>query len=148
MSQAKGKENLAKFTAFVTERDSDSDWEDFVALNGLELNKTQIAKVAGLASRKVITDNKEIFALFKEKQKTLVDKGVLSADTRSNTEKAQAQTSALSSAMDSRRSKKIAETNAALQEQLYAITKENEQLKTELTRFKKIQDYMESTGRW
>lgn len=148
MSAKQGNDNFEKFMAFVSEREKEGDWEDFVGRNGLELNKSKMAKEAGLKRRQVFVDNAQISAKLKEQELLLRKRGVLGEDKRSATEKAEAQNNALANAMDKKRLKNTSEKNATLQQELYEKDKEIQKLKADLERVGKVKAYMEATGRW
>lgn len=148
MSQAIGLDNIAKLEAFFTEREKEGDWEYFISDNGFDLNKSRVADDAGLASRKTVTGGKGISKVYDDKISDLIERKILTKDTRTVDDKATSKTLTKIETSELKRAKKIAETNAALEEELFQERKDNEKLKAELKKFEKIQSYMESTGRW
>ena len=80
MSKVKGLENIAKFQSFCQERDEKQDWQDFIAADGTQLNRTQVASAAMLASRKVLVGvnaNPTVARMLEEAENLLRGKGIL-----------------------------------------------------------------------
>jgi len=148
MSQAIGLDNIAKLEAFFTEREKEGDWEDFISDDGFDLNKTRVADAANLASRKTPTGGKAIRKVYDDKIRDLIERRILNEDTRTVDDKATSKTLTKIEASELKRAKKIAETNASLEEELFQERKKNERLEAKIEQFAKIQSYMESTGRW
>jgi len=147
MSQAIGLANIAKLEAFFKERDDEGDWEDYL-LSEYALNKVTVAEDAGLASRKTLTGGKAIKTVYTAKIAELITEGILKEDTRSSEEKSTSKTLSKMDQQQIKRANKTAETNAALQEELYEARKENERLEAKLERLEKVEAYMDQTGRW
>lgn len=148
MSQAKGLENIEKLQAFFEQREKEGDWEDYIRSDGLELNKTLVAEDAGLNSRKTPTEGKAISKVYFAKINELVERGILKKDLRTPEEKVTLKTKLKIDSLQVKRANKIAETNAALEEELFQQRKKNEQLEKKLKRLEKIEAYMEQTGKW
>jgi len=148
MSQAKGIENIRKLQDFFDAREKEGDWEDYVRADGLDLNKTLVAEDAGLNSRKTPTEGKAISKVYFAQIINLVERGILKEDLRTPEEKITSKTKAKIDSLQLKRANKIAETNAALEEELFQERKKNEQLEKKLKRLEKIEAYMEQTGRW
>lgn len=148
MSQAIGLANIAKLKAFFKKRDDEADWEDYILSPGYTLNKVTVAEDAGLASRKTLTGGKEIERVYNKKINELIELGILIKDTRSSEDKATSKTISKIDASQLKRANKIAETNAALEDELFQERKSNKELKEKLKRLEKIEAYMEQTGRW
>ncbi len=80
MSKEKGLDNIAKFQSFCQERDEKRDWQDFIAADGSQLNRTQVASAAMLASRKVLVGvnaNPTVAMMLEEVETQLREKGIL-----------------------------------------------------------------------
>ncbi|MEW6991941.1 hypothetical protein AADZ91_14805 [Colwelliaceae bacterium 6441] len=148
MSQAIGLANIAKLKAFFKKRDEEGDWEDYILSPGYTLNKVTVAEDSGLASRKTLTGGKAITKVYNDKVNELIAQGILEEDTRSSENKATSKTIAKIDASKLKRANKIAETNAALEEELFQERKKNATLEDKLQLLKKIEAYMEQTGRW
>ncbi len=147
MSQAIGLTNIAKLEAFFKKRDEEGDWEDYL-YSPCALNKVTIAEDAGLASRKTLTGGKAITKVYNDKINELIAQEILKEDTRSPEDKATSKTISKIDAAQLKRANKIAETNAALEEELFQERKKNEKLEAKLQQLEKIEAYMEQTGRW
>jgi len=147
MSQAIGLANIAKLKAFFKKRDEEGDWEDYL-YSPCALNKVTIAEDAGLASRKTLTGGKAISDIYNAKINELIAQGILTEDTRSPEDKVISKTISKIDASQLKRANKIAETNAALEEELFQERKENKELKAKLKRLEKVEAYMDETGQW
>ena len=148
MSQAIGLANISKLEAFFKKRDEEGDWEDYILSPGYTLNKVTVAEDAGLANRKTVTGGKAISKVYNDKIDELIAQGILEEDTRSSENKTTSTTISKIDASQLKRANKIAEKNAALEEELFQERKKNEQLEKKLQRLEKIEAYMEQTGRW
>jgi hypothetical protein len=146
VSNPQAAENLKRFEDFVNQRNEESDWEDYVLPNRLDLNKKMIARDCEF-DRKRITGNSKIKAGYDSVKNDLISKGILLEDNREPSVKYANSTEEVAKSMDKRSLKKAQETNAALEEQLFQA--KNDLLKAEekLRKFKRIEDYMLATGR-
>ncbi|WP_445768812.1 hypothetical protein [Rheinheimera sp.] len=146
MSNPAAQLNLERFTAFVAERNTQGDWEDYALPDRLELNKKMIARECDF-DRKRITENSKIKAIYDAVVCDLVGKGILLKDTRSGTDKLKTRSESLTNAKDKAALKKSQETNAALEEELYHTRIELDKANRKLTRLEAIERYLLETGR-
>jgi hypothetical protein len=146
VSNPKAAENLKRFEDFVNQRNEESDWEDYVLPNRLDLNKKMIARDCEF-DRKRITGNSKIKTGYDNVKRKLIKKGILLEDNREPSVKHANSTEEVAKSMDKRSLKKAQETNAALEEQLFQAKNDLLKAQEKLKQFKSIEDYMLATGR-
>lgn len=146
MSNPAAKVNLERFNAFVKERNEQGDWEDYTLPNKLDLNKKMIARDCEF-DRKRITGNSQIKDIYDGVVNDLLAKGILIEDARTPSEQRQQQSHGISNSRDKAALKKIQETNAALEEELFQIKSKLDDANKKLSRLEAIERYMMETGR-
>ncbi|MGI2227355.1 hypothetical protein [Shewanella sp. AC91-MNA-CIBAN-0169] len=146
MSNPKATENLKRFEDFVNQRVKESDWEDYVLPNRLDLNKKMIARDCEF-DRKRITENSKIKAIYDYVKIELINKGILLADNREPSVQYAKSTESAAQSKNKSTLKKSQEINAALEEQLSQAKKDLLKAEEKLIKLKTIEDYMLATGR-
>ena len=146
MSNPAAKANLQRFEEFVSERNTEGDWEDYTLPDKFDLNKKMIARECGF-DRKRITGNSGIKNIYDDVVKDLIKKGVLKKDDREPSQRRQASVQGSTNSKERAALKKEKETNAALEEELFQIKKDKEELEKKLKRLEAVEQYMEATGR-
>lgn len=146
MSNPQAEVNLQRFEAFVSERNTEGDWEDYTLPNRFDLNKKMIARECDF-DRKRITGNSGIKKIYDDVVNDLIEKGVLDKDEREPTQKRQASVQGSTNSKERAALKKEKETNAALEEELFQVKKDKDNLEKKLKRLEAIEQYMEATGR-
>lgn len=146
MSNPQAEVNYQKFIAFVKERESEGDWEDYRSRDNHSLNKQAIAKECGF-DRKRINENSKIIEKFDEVVADLLKKGILTKDSRTGTEKVDEKSVAISNSIDKKTLKFAQERNAALEQELSETKVQLKQAEIRLKHLEAIESYMMETGR-
>lgn len=148
MSRAAGLANILKLQTFFKQMDLNGDWDDFINPDGTDLNKTRIAEAVGLASRKTLTEGKEISKIYRDKINILLEQGILNNAKRRKIKISSNNIESENQSAELKRANKIAEINLILEEELYQARKKIERLESKIKLFEKIENYIEQTGRW
>lgn len=146
MANPQAEVNYQKFIAFVRERESEGDWEDYRSRDNHSLNKQAIAKECGF-DRKRINENSKIIEKFDEVVTDLLKKGILTKDSRTGTDKVSEKSAAISNSVDKKTLKFTQECNAALEQELSETKIQLQKTEEKLKHLEAIESYMMETGR-
>lgn len=146
MANPQAEVNYQKFIAFVKERESEGDWEDYRSRDNHSLNKQAIAKECGF-DRKRINENSKIVEKFDEVVADLLKKGILTKGSKTGTNKVNEKSAAISNNIDKKTLTFAQECNAALEQELNETKVQLQKVEARLKHLEAIESYMMETGR-